>query len=307
MATDGRNFLSELFKSAGQGLGEYAAGRQREQAEGKQNALAAFAATMQMQEANRQAEEHRAQMARLAMENRVLELQEQEQARLMTMTPEERATEQGRSEAAKKAAELKSWIDANNVPIGPWNASPAGMAGAIDQSGIFGPGMSGEIGGITFKGADPNAELNRRYKQALIDESNARITQMGDRSDVDKKPSVSERRFIRDERRELALAEANDTFNAAFDPDEMADLGISAITNISDLKKVLKHLQETGGRTKTNSLFGVDFLSADTQNKELEGQLRGWLRVYQGKGYGPDKSFPTMEEYEAAKAEGVVE
>lgn len=314
MPTDGRNILSELFKAAGEGLARYGAEKGQQKAQQKQDLLTAFTATMQAQEAERARQQHALMMAQGQAALRKTDIQMKELLRRSNMTTEQIAVEDASAQQAAIEAVDNRRVASLGV-LGPFNATPAGLGGAM-QAGNFvlpeGSQLSFPSVGLTMKGLDPmagaQAKAQLEYTRALADQAKAGADAKRAITDTPKNPlSVTERRFINQERESMAIAEANKVYESVFDSDEMSKIGISAITNVADLKKILTHLQKTGGRIKTNSFLGLDWLSADQTNQEVEGQLRGWLHVLQGKGYGPDKSFPTEQEYLDAKAAGYAE
>lgn len=168
MATDGRNIGSEIFKSLSQGLMTYAGERQREQAEERQNALQAFTATLQMQQANRQQLESVQRMAGLALENRAKDIQLKELLEKQK-DPEAYARKQAQAKLAEENQMIAGRFGAD---LAPFQANLSGLMGAAQAGRIQLPDNAQmRLGDLTLRGPDPMAQIKADYTKALTEQA----------------------------------------------------------------------------------------------------------------------------------------
>lgn len=264
------NFFEVLARAGEAGLGQvgrqFAAGKQQERQNQRQDQMAELAAILDVTQSQQRQESHRqAQLIGAAKLNQAnLELREQK--RLLDMSPEEReafaiqqAEVAGRARAAGTLAEVGGFVDPA-APITPLSSEFAGsLPGQIQlaQRGLP-AGTDLRVGGLNIAGTpfpEPlkavkvtSGELNRADKQAQAN----------------------------------VLRKANNIYQSTFDQTQKGALEIPAILTLKDFSKVLEHIQATKGRTSIETFGGIDFLSADKFDSTLAGDFSDLVSELQG-------------------------
>lgn len=245
MATDGRNIGSELFRSLATGLASYAGAREAEKTKREQNAIQAFQAMTQMQEANRAAQEHALKMAGLQLENRARDLTLKDLLD-KSRDPEGYAKKQAIIAANAQAAadevaqrsQLQQMFGVNNG---------LDLLSGINSGTISLPTDSKfQLGGLTLTGAqsaDPLESLKRQKLQAEIGATNAlagqRVSNTSDNTDLVGRTNSAVR---------VWQSQLEDSQKAVKDAQDQYDLGTMMDLPESEMKKREQILSDAKAR-----------------------------------------------------------
>lgn len=288
------NLLSGLFKTLGAAGGSAFNQKQVDTQTGKQDALQMFMAVNQQANMDMARERHKQALLEGAQNIKLNNLKMKDLNSKMTAI------------ALPEIEKDKQYLEALGLNL---SGGLEGLKGQLPE------GAKLDFGGITLENPIP--------KQPVQEKPNAyNSLTLADRLFVEKRgmdawlntkqkgkvvsETESQKRsrinFEQKQNSKKVISRASKFWNEKIDASVKDDAGVSSIVDINDMQKALEYLQKSGGTYKSG------FFN-DKEDEKLIGEMQSLIDEYlasytatdaatQKKGFGPDGSFPTQEEYD---------